>query len=111
MLGSYGPSPDGKPYTKTFDPDTSPSGILARSGAYNVKSVVLDDDGEKYAGKCRIIVSPAAEHEYRLQSGHGPSNSQRSGKCPSQLSVTSHGCIMFVLVYRVFLVYVSFHFQ
>lgn len=49
MLGSYGPSPDGKPYTKNFDPDESPSGMLARSGAYNVRSRVVDDDGEVYA--------------------------------------------------------------
>lgn len=48
MLGSYGPSPD--PWTKAFDTEESPSGLLARSGTYNVKSVVLDDDGEKYAG-------------------------------------------------------------
>jgi Rho GDP-dissociation inhibitor len=47
MLGSYGPSAD--PYTKTFFPEESPSGLLARSGTYNVKSAVVDDDGEKYA--------------------------------------------------------------
>jgi Rho GDP-dissociation inhibitor len=50
MLGSYGPSPDGKPYTKVFDPEESPSGMLARSGKYEVTSRVLDDDGEVYAG-------------------------------------------------------------
>ena len=50
MLGSYGPSPDGKPYTKVFDPEESPSGMLARSGTYAVRSRVLDDDGEVYAG-------------------------------------------------------------
>jgi len=49
MLGSYGPSPDGRPYTKNFDPEESPSGMLARSGAYNVRSKVIDDDGEVYA--------------------------------------------------------------
>jgi len=49
MLGSYGPSPDGKPYTKVFDPEESPSGMLARSGTYAVRSRVLDDDGEVYA--------------------------------------------------------------
>jgi Rho GDP-dissociation inhibitor len=47
MLGSYGPSPN--PYTKAFDPEESPSGLLARSGSYSVKSTVLDDDGEIYA--------------------------------------------------------------
>ncbi|KAH9482824.1 Rho GDP-dissociation inhibitor [Psilocybe cubensis] len=49
MLGSYGPSPDGKPYAKNFEPEESPSGMLARSGTYHVKSRVVDDDGEVYA--------------------------------------------------------------
>lgn len=50
MLGSYGPSPSGESYTKNFDPEESPSGLLARSGSYNVRSRVVDDDGEVYAG-------------------------------------------------------------
>lgn len=50
MLGSYGPSPTGEPYTKNFDPEESPSGMLARSGSYSVRSRVIDDDGEVYAG-------------------------------------------------------------
>lgn len=50
MLGSYGPHPQGEPYIKNFDPEESPSGILARSGTYLVKSRVADDDGEVYAG-------------------------------------------------------------
>ncbi|KAL0070891.1 rho GDP dissociation inhibitor [Marasmius tenuissimus] len=49
MLGSYGPSPDGKFYTKDFESEESPSGMLARSGTYDVKSRVVDDDGEVYA--------------------------------------------------------------
>ncbi|KAF5388138.1 hypothetical protein D9615_000264 [Tricholomella constricta] len=49
MLGSYGPSPTGEPYTKNFDPEESPSGMLARSGSYAVRSRVVDDDGEVYA--------------------------------------------------------------
>ncbi|KAF8192601.1 immunoglobulin E-set [Pholiota molesta] len=49
MLGSYGPSPNGTPYTKNFDPEESPSGLVARSGSYNVRSRVIDDDGEVYA--------------------------------------------------------------
>jgi len=49
MLGSYGPSPSGEAYTKNFDPEESPSGLLARSGSYNVRSRVVDDDGEAYA--------------------------------------------------------------
>ena len=50
MLGSYGPSPTGESYIKNFEPEESPSGILARSGAYTVRSRVIDDDGEVYAG-------------------------------------------------------------
>ncbi|KAF9055083.1 E set domain-containing protein [Hymenopellis radicata] len=49
MLGSYGPHPNGEPYIKNFDPDVSPSGMLVRTGTYNVKSRVVDDDGEIYA--------------------------------------------------------------
>ncbi|RXW24633.1 hypothetical protein EST38_g1214 [Candolleomyces aberdarensis] len=50
MLGSYGPNPSGEPYTKNFEPEESPSGLLARSGTYSVRSRVIDDDGEVYAG-------------------------------------------------------------
>jgi len=57
MLGSYGPHPNGEPYSKNFDPEESPSGLLARSGSYNVRSRVIDDDGEVYAGMfiCRSL--------------------------------------------------------
>ena len=51
MLGSYGPSPEGRPYTKDFDPEESPSGMLARSGTYNVRSRVVDDDGHFVVGE------------------------------------------------------------
>jgi hypothetical protein len=51
MLGSYGPSPNGQAYTKNFEPEESPSGMIARSGTYHVRSRVVDDDGEMYAGK------------------------------------------------------------
>ena len=50
MLGSYGPHPKGEAYVKNFDPEESPSGMLARSGTYTVRSRVVDDDGEVYAG-------------------------------------------------------------
>ena len=50
MLGSYGVNPSGEPYVKNFDPEESPSGMLARSGSYSVRSRVVDDDGEVYAG-------------------------------------------------------------
>ncbi|KAF5369752.1 hypothetical protein D9758_001194 [Tetrapyrgos nigripes] len=49
MLGSYGPHPKGEAYFKNFDPEESPSGMLARSGNYTVKSRVIDDDGNIYA--------------------------------------------------------------
>lgn len=50
MLGSYGPNTKETPfYVKNFDPEESPSGMLARSGTYNVRSRVVDDDGEVYA--------------------------------------------------------------
>ena len=48
MLGSYGPNSEA--YAKNFDPEESPSGMLARSGTYSVRSRVIDDDGEVYAG-------------------------------------------------------------
>lgn len=50
MLGAYAPSPDGSPYTKKFPEEESPSGMLARSGTYNVRSRVIDDDGQIYIG-------------------------------------------------------------
>lgn len=70
MLGSYGPSPTGKhrvtvralqtlvvgsPYVKDFGSEEAPSGVLARSGTYTVRSRVVDDDGEVYAGKCCLL--------------------------------------------------------
>lgn len=51
MLGSYGPHPQGEAYTKNFESEEAPSGLLARSGTYNVRSRVVDDDGEVYAGR------------------------------------------------------------
>ena len=52
MLGSYGVNPTGQPYVKDFEPEESPSGMLARSGTYGVRSIVRDDDGEVFAGMC-----------------------------------------------------------
>jgi Rho GDP-dissociation inhibitor len=51
MLGSYGPNKDEKPYSKDFDTEESPSGLLARSGTYQVRSRFTDDDGVVYAGQ------------------------------------------------------------
>ncbi|WVQ95018.1 hypothetical protein IAU59_002110 [Kwoniella sp. CBS 9459] len=42
MLGSYGPQEAA--YTKVFASEESPSGMLARSGGYVVRSRVIDDD-------------------------------------------------------------------
>lgn len=52
MLGSYGPHPQGEAYTKNFDPEEAPTGMLARS-TYSVRSRLVDDDGEIYAGTYR----------------------------------------------------------
>ncbi|KAG8946815.1 hypothetical protein FRC03_001274 [Tulasnella sp. 419] len=49
MLGSYGPSKDGQPHVSNFPTEESPSGMIARSGTYNVKSRVVDDDANIYA--------------------------------------------------------------
>ncbi|KAL8279190.1 hypothetical protein RQP46_008446 [Phenoliferia psychrophenolica] len=46
MLGSYGPSAE--PITKLFAAEEAPSGMLARSGTYNVRSRVMDDDKKIY---------------------------------------------------------------
>jgi Rho GDP-dissociation inhibitor len=54
MLGSYGPHPQGDAYIKNFEPEESPSGMVARSGSYNVRSRVVDDDGEVYAGTINL---------------------------------------------------------
>jgi Rho GDP-dissociation inhibitor len=56
MLGSYGPA--NEPYTKNFDPEISPSGLLARSGSYQVRSRVIDDDGDVYAGSLTSTLHP-----------------------------------------------------
>ncbi|KAF9038931.1 E set domain-containing protein [Hymenopellis radicata] len=47
MLGSYGPHP--KPYIKNFGPEEAPSGMVVRSGTYDVKSRIVDADGKIYA--------------------------------------------------------------
>lgn len=47
MIGSYGPRPE--PYERSFSQEEAPSGMLARSGNYSVRSRVIDDDGNVYA--------------------------------------------------------------
>ncbi|KAF8299930.1 E set domain-containing protein [Clavulina sp. PMI_390] len=49
MIGSYGPNPDGKPNVRSFHTEDSPSGMIARTGTYNVRSKFIDDDGQVYA--------------------------------------------------------------
>lgn len=49
-MGSYGPSKEGEPYLSRFPTEESPSGMIARSGTYLVKSVVVDDDKQKFVG-------------------------------------------------------------
>ena len=49
MLGSYAKADE--PVLKDFPEEESPSGMLARTGTYSVKSRVIDDDGNIYAGK------------------------------------------------------------
>ncbi|BGP25068.1 rho GDP-dissociation inhibitor [Rhodotorula toruloides] len=46
MIGSYGPSPS--PIIKRFVTEEAPSGMLARSGSYTVRSRVIDDDKNVY---------------------------------------------------------------
>jgi Rho GDP-dissociation inhibitor len=48
MLGSY--ASGNESYTKNFETAESPSGLMARSGTYTVRSRVTDDDNEVYAG-------------------------------------------------------------
>ncbi|KAI0796540.1 rho GDP-dissociation inhibitor [Abortiporus biennis] len=48
MLGSFNGNPN-VVQTKNFDPEESPSGMLARSGTYHVRSRVVDDDGQVFA--------------------------------------------------------------
>ena len=59
MLGSYhaksGDNQDGY-VVKNFPEEESPSGMLARSGTYNVKSRVIDDDGNIYAGTSFFVL-------------------------------------------------------
>ena len=56
MLGSYGINPTGEPYVKNFNPEESPSGMLARLGMYHVRSRVFDDDGEVNAGESYRVI-------------------------------------------------------
>ena len=50
MLGSYASSSEA--YTRNFEPEEFPSGILARIGTFSVRSRVIDDDGEVFASTC-----------------------------------------------------------
>lgn len=50
MIGSYGPKPDGTPYESNFPTEESPSGMIARTGTYYVRSRIIDDDAQVHAG-------------------------------------------------------------
>ncbi len=94
MLGSYGPHPNGEPYVKNFDTEESPSGMLARSGTYHVRSRVVDDDGEVYAGMSMSLLRPDAVVDIvRVQTGTGPSRLGRNGR---ELSEGFLACICLV---------------
>ncbi|SRR5258706_1185401 len=56
MLGSFAPATDSSPYTKKFPEEESPSGMLARSGTYHVRSRVIDDDGQIYIGALCLFI-------------------------------------------------------
>lgn len=82
MIGSFGPKPDGTPYSNSFPTEVSPSGMLARSGEYNVRSRVVDDDKQVYAGTSPFSCSSTG-HDLLLPSlkiSNGSSSSRRSGK-------------------------------
>lgn len=66
MIGSFGPKPDGTPYSNSFPTEVSPSGMLARSGEYNVRSRVVDDDKQVYAGTSPHYSSYPAGHDLPL---------------------------------------------
>lgn len=75
MLGSYGPHPNGEAYAKNFDTEESPSGLMARSGTYSVRSRVVDDDGEVYAGMSVLVfIVSCMLITCKSQIGNGPSN-------------------------------------
>ncbi len=82
MLGSYGPHPQGEAYVKDFEPEESPSGLVARTGTYNVRSRVIDDDGEVYAGESGKLLGSFAviDSVGFLQTGSGASRSERNGE-------------------------------
>jgi len=47
MIGSY--APQASPYNKKFLDEDAPSGMIARSGSYTVRSRVTDDDDHVHA--------------------------------------------------------------
>ncbi len=83
MLGSYLPDPNGGAYTKDFDSDKSPSGMLARSGSYQVESRVIDDDEGIYAGLWHKNYRrlDTTKKKFQCQSGNGLSNLPKNGRC------------------------------
>lgn len=57
MIGSYGPQAAVPYFVKDFDPATAPSGLIARSGQFSMRSRILDDDGKVHAGMLDIATA------------------------------------------------------
>lgn len=56
VVGSFGPSVGSEPYLSRLPTEESPSGVLVRAGTYLVRSRVIDDDQEIYAGTAATTV-------------------------------------------------------
>ena len=85
ILGPYAPSANIS--TRDFPEQESPSGIIARSGSYDVRSRVINDDGYVFAGLCfDMYHNVYVAHELLVQSGHGPSSWRRSGDLCNRVS-------------------------
>ncbi|ELU43199.1 RHO protein GDP dissociation inhibitor domain-containing protein [Rhizoctonia solani AG-1 IA] len=54
MIGSFGPK-EGE-HSVNFVTEESPSGIIARSGTYDVVSRITDDDGHVHAGRLLMVL-------------------------------------------------------
>ena len=70
------------PYAKNFPPEESPSGMIARSGPYHVRSRVVDDDKEVYTGKfseASFQFGTRPMSSVSLQTLSGVSSSRKSG--------------------------------
>lgn len=94
MLGSF--SCRDESYTKDFESEMSPCGILARSGSYDVTSRVVDDDGDIYMGMWYSCFM-CAGHSRPRQTGNGRLSWPRSGEW--MLCTLRFKFVVFVLRY------------